>query len=133
MTGERQRPGRERIKFRYQPTQGSEKVEADKEEQSLNRIDNFPQYKIHITLEITEVTKVPVVAGILLVPLQVVGVDGSVPGMAAAIGVVHGSVMGQAQNRAAGKLGAPVEGIPRRGKETRVTGTGTSTLQHCRG
>lgn len=73
------------------------------------------------------------VAGVLPVPPQVAGVDELVPDMAVAIGVVRGSVKGQAQNRAVGKLGVPVEGIPRRGKEKRVTGTGTSTLQHCRG
>jgi hypothetical protein len=72
------------------------------------------------------------VPGFLPVPPEVVGVDKQVPDMAAAIGAVPGSVMGQAQNRAAGKSGVP-EGIPRRGKEIRVTDTGTSTPQRCRG
>jgi len=72
------------------------------------------------------------VAGILPVP-RVVGVDGLVPDMAVAIGVVRGSAMGHAQNRAVGTLEVPVEDIPRRGKATRVTDTGTSTPQRCKG
>jgi hypothetical protein len=72
------------------------------------------KYKIHITLEITEVAKIPMAAGFLLGPSQVVGVDGPVPDMAVAIGAVRGSAMGQAQNLVVGKSGVPVEGIPRR-------------------
>ena len=90
-------------------------------------------YKIHITLEITEVAKVPMVAGFLLVPPQVAGVDKLVPGMAVATGVVRGSVKGQAQNPVGGRSGDPVEGIPRKGKEIPVTDTGTSTLRCYRG
>ena len=93
----------------------------------------YSQYKIHITLEITKVAKIPMVPGFLLVPLQAVGVDKPVPDMAVAIGAVRGSVTGQAQNRAVGKSGDLVEGIPHRGKETRATDTGTSTLLRCRG
>jgi len=72
------------------------------------------------------------VAGILPVP-RVVGVDGPAPDMAVAIGVVRGNAMGHAQNLAVGTLGAPAEDIPCRGRATRVTDTGTSKLQHCRG
>lgn len=91
------------------------------------------KYKIHITLGITKVSKVPMVAESLPVPPQIVGADKPVPHRVVAIGGVHGSAMGQARNRVAGKPGAPVEGIPRRGKETRVTDTGTSTPQRYRG
>ena len=90
-------------------------------------------YKIHITLEITEVTKIPMVAGFLPVPPQVAGMDKLVPGMAVATGVVRGSVKGQAQNPVGGRSGDPVEGIPRKGKEIPVTDTGTSTLRCYRG
>ena len=93
----------------------------------------YSQYKIHITLEITEVTKIPMVPRFLLVPLQVVGADKPVPDMAVAIGVVRDSAKGQGQNRAVGKSGVPVEGTPRRGKEIRVTDIGTSMPQCCKG
>lgn len=73
------------------------------------------------------------VFGILLVPPGVVGVDEPVPDMAVAIGAVHGSVVCQAKNPAVGKLGPPVQGIPRRGTERRVTGTGTNMPLHYRG
>ena len=53
--------------------------------------------------------------------------------MVVAIAAVLGSVMGRAQNRAADKLGVPVEGTPRMGKEICVTDTGTSTPQRCKG
>lgn len=76
---------------------------------------------------------IPMVDGFLPVHPRVVEVDNLVPGMAVAIGAVRGSVMGQAQNRAVGKSGDPVEGIPRRGKETRATDTDRNTLLHCRG
>jgi len=91
------------------------------------------KYKIHITLEITEVTKIPMVAGFLQVPPQVAGVDKLVPDMAVATGVVRGSAKGQAQTRAGDRSGAHVEGIPRKGKEIPVIDTGTSTPQRCRG
>jgi len=91
------------------------------------------KYKIHITLEITEVAKVPMVAGSPPVLPQVAGVDKPVLGMAAAIGAVRGSAKGRAQNLAGGRLEDPVEGIPRTGKETLATDTGTSTPQYCRG
>lgn len=39
--------------------------------------------------------KIPVAAGFLLGPSRAAGVGGPVPDMAAAIGAVHGSVMGQ--------------------------------------
>jgi len=73
------------------------------------------------------------VAGFLQVPPQVAGVDKLVPGMAAATGVVHGSAKGQAQTRAGGRSGVHAEGIPRMGRGTPVTGTGTNTPQRCRG
>ena len=73
------------------------------------------------------------VVGFLLVPPQAAGVDKLVPDMAVATGAVRGSVMGQAQNREVGKSGPPVEGIPHRGREIRVTDTGTSMPQRCRG
>lgn len=91
------------------------------------------KYKIHITLEIMEVTKIPMVAGFLPVPPQVAGVDKLVPGMVVATGAARGSAKGQGQNRAGGRLGVHVEGIPRKGKEIPVTDTGTSTPQRCRG
>lgn len=72
-------------------------------------------------------------AGFLLGPSQVVGVDGSVPDMAVAIGAVRGSVMGQGQNLVADKSGVHVERIPGRGKERRVTDIGTNTLPRYRG
>ena len=89
-------------------------------------------YKIHITLGITEVTKILMVAGFPQVPPQVAGVDKLVPGMVVATGVARGSAKGQAQNRAGGRSGVHVEGIPRKGKETPVTDTGTNTPQRCR-
>ena len=99
---------------------------------TVTRIVRF-DHKIHITLKTTEVTKIPMVVGFLSVPPWTAGADKQGPGMAAAIGVAHGSVTGQAQNRTVGKSGVPVEGTPRRDKEIRVTDTGTSTLQRCKG
>ena len=64
---------------------------------------------------------------------QVVGVGGPVPDMVVAIGAVRGSVMGQGQSLVAGKPGDPVQGIPRKGRERRVTGTDTNTLPRYRG
>jgi len=74
-----------------------------------------------------------VVTGFLLVPPRFVGVRESVPDTAVAIGGVHGSVTGQAQNRVVGKLEVPVEGIPDRDKGRHGTDTGTSTLRRCKG
>lgn len=71
--------------------------------------------------------------GFLLVPPQLVGVDELVLGMAVAIGAARGSVTGRAQNRVVDRLGVLVEGIPGRSRETRVTDTGRSMPQRCRG
>jgi hypothetical protein len=79
------------------------------------------------------VAKIPMAAGFLLGPSQVVGAGGPVPDMAAAIGAVRGSAMGQAQSLVVGKSGVPAQGIPRRGKVRRVTDTGTNTLPRYRG
>lgn len=77
--------------------------------------------------------KIPLAAGFLLSPSQVVGVGGPVPDMAVAIEAVRGSVMGQGQSLAVGKLEVPVEDIPDRGKGRRATDTGTNTLPRYRG
>jgi len=94
---------------------------------------DLKEYKIHITLEITKVAKIPMIAEFLQVPPQVAGVGKLVPGMAVATGAVRGSAKGQAQNRAGGRSGVPVEDIPRKGKEIPGTDTGTSTPQCCMG
>ena len=73
------------------------------------------------------------VTGFPLVPPRFVGVKKWVPDTAVAIGGVHGSVTGQAQNRVVGKLEVPVEGIPGRDKERHGTDTGTNMLQRCKG